>query len=337
MVGRKKTILMAVLLAVSVLGGCTNSKEAAVVNSKGGSKVAKIGISQIVEHPALDSARKGMIEGLKSKGFEEGKNIELDYQNAQGDLGTAQTIAQGFVSGKKDLILAVATPSAQASYNATKDIPILITAVTDPVKAGLVKALDKPETNVSGTSDNIPIEKQFELIKQIVPNAKRVGVIYNTSESNSEIQLESINKAAPSFNFEIVASGVTNANEIPQVLNSILSKIDVLYVPTDNLVVSSMPLLTNLCYSKNIPIIGSEKGQVENGAVATTGIDYYKLGFETGVMAAEVLNGKAVKDMPVKGLSELQLSINTDTVKRLDLKVPKDLLDKAEKLTGGVK
>lgn len=337
MVGRKKSILLAVLLTAAILGGCGNKQAAVGATSKEGSKVTKIGITQIVEHPALDSSRKGFIDALKSKGFEEGKNIEIDYQNAQGDMQTAQTIAQGFASKKKDLILAIATPTAQAAFNATKDIPILITAVTDPVKAGLVKALDKPGTNVSGTTDNLPIEKQFELVKQLVPNAKRVGVIYNTSESNSEIQVDAIKKAAPSFNFEIVTSGITNANEIPQALNAILDKIDVLYVPTDNLVVSSMPLLTNQCYSKNVPIIGSEKGQVQNGAVATTGIDYYKLGFQTGLMAADVINGKSVKDMPVTGLSELQLSINTDAAKKLNINVPKELLDKAEKLTGGVK
>jgi putative ABC transport system substrate-binding protein len=337
MVGKKSSILLSVLLTASILGGCSKQQAAVGVNSKVTNKVTKIGITQIVEHPALDSARQGFIDALKSKGFEEGKNIELDYQNAQGDMATAQTIAQGFANQKKDLILAVATPTAQAAFNATKDIPILITAVTDPVKAGLVKALDKPDTNVSGTSDNLPIEKQFELVKQLVPNAKRVGVIYNTSESNSEIQVEAVKKAAPSFGFEIVTAGITNVNEIPQVLNSILDKIDVLYVPTDNLVVSSMPLLTNQCYGKNIPIIGSEKGQVTNGAVATTGIDYYKLGFQTGLMAAEVINGKSVKDMPVTGLSELQLSINTDAVKKLNINVPKELLDKAEKITGGVK
>jgi putative tryptophan/tyrosine transport system substrate-binding protein len=336
MVAKKNSVLVALLLAASILGGC--SKTQAVVSNSGQAekKVVKIGISQIVEHPALDSSRKGFIEALKSKGFEEGKNLEIDFQNAQGEPATAQTIAQNFVSKKKDMILAIATPSAQASYNATKNIPILITAVTDPVKAGLVKSLDKPETNVTGTSDNIPIETQFELLKKLVPSGKRVGIIYNTSEANSEIQLESAKKAAPGFGLEIATSGITNVNEIPQALAALLDKIDVLYVPTDNMVVSAMPLITSQCFKKNIPVIGSERGQVEAGALATTGIDYYKLGFQTGLAAVEVLNGKAPKDIPVTTLKEMQLVINTDAAKKLNITIPGDLNSKAEKITGGV-
>jgi putative ABC transport system substrate-binding protein len=337
MVGKKSSVLVALLLATSILGGCAKSQTAATaVSVQSEKKVVKIGVNQIVEHPALDSSRKGFIEALKSKGFEEGKNLEIDFQNAQGEPATAQTIAQNFVSKKKDMILAIATPSAQASYNATKNIPILITAVTDPVKAGIVKSLDKPETNVTGTSDNIPIETQFELLKKLVPSGKRVGIIYNTSEANSEIQLESAKKAAPSFGLEIATAGITNVNEIPQALGALLDKIDVLYVPTDNMVVAAMPLISSQCFKKNIPIIGSERGQVEAGALATTGIDYYKLGFQTGLAAVEVLNGKAPKDIPVTTLKDMQLVINTDAAKKLNITIPGDLNSKAEKVTGGV-
>jgi putative tryptophan/tyrosine transport system substrate-binding protein len=337
MVGKKSSVLVALLLAASILGGCGKTQVSVSNSSQGEKKVIKIGINQIVEHPALDASRKGFIEALKSKGFEDGKNIEIDFQNAQGEPATAQTIAQNFVSKKKDLILAIATPTAQASFNATKNIPILITAVTDPVQAGLVKSLDKPETNVTGTSDNVPIEKQFELLKQLVPNGKKVGILYNTSEANSGIQVEAAKKAAPGFGLEIVATGVTNVNEIPQALDTLLGKIDVLYVPTDNLVVSAIPIISSQCFKKNIPIIGSEKGQVEGGALATTGIDYYKLGFQTGLAAVEVLNGKSTKDIPVTTLKDMQLVINTDAAKKLNITIPEDLNSKAEKITGGVK
>jgi putative ABC transport system substrate-binding protein len=336
MVGKKFSILAALVIAASVLGGCATTQTTTSSKIPVEKKIFKIGISQIVEHPALDSSRQGFIEALKSKGFEDGKNIKIDFQNAQGETATAQTIAQNFVSQKEDLILAIATPSAQAAYNVTKDIPILITAVTDPVKAGLVKSLERSNTNVTGTSDNIPIENQFELLKQLVPKAKKVGIVYNTSESNSEIQLESAKKAAPSFGLEIVTAGVTNVSEIPQVLNSILDKIDVIYIPTDNLVVSAMPLISNQCFKKNIPIIGSEKGQVETGALATTGIDYYKLGFQTGLMAAEVLNGKSPKDIPLTMLKDMQLVINTDAAQKLNISISEELNSKAEKVTGGV-
>lgn len=335
MVGKKSSILMALLVSSSILGGCAKTQASISNSSQNEKKTVKIGISQIVEHPALDSTRKGFIEALKSKGFEEGKNLQIDFQNAQGEPATAQTIAKNFVSKKEDMILAIATPSAQAAFNATKNIPILITAVTDPVQAGLVKSLDKPETNVTGTSDNIPIEKQFELLKQLVPKSKKIGIIYNTSETNSEIQVEAAKKSAPSFNLEVLTAGVTNVNELPQALGSLLDKIDVLYVPTDNLVVSSIPLITNQCYKKNIPVIGSERGQVEGGALATTGIDYYKLGYQTGLAAVEVLNGKSPKDIPVTTLKDMQLVINIDTAKKLNITVPEELNSKAEKVTGG--
>lgn len=335
MVGKKSSILMALLVSSTILGGCAKTQASISNSSQDGKKIVKIGISQIVEHPALDSTRKGFLEALKSKGFEEGKNLQIDFQNAQGEPATAQTIAKNFVSKKEDMILAIATPSAQAAFNATKNIPILITAVTDPVQAGLVKSLDKPETNVTGTSDNIPIEKQFELLKQLVPKSKKVGIIYNTSETNSEIQVEAAKKAAPSFNLEVLTAGVTNVNELPQALGSLLDKIDVLYVPTDNLVVSSIPLITNQCYKKNIPVIGSERGQVEEGVLATTGIDYYKLGYQTGLAAVEVLNGKSPKDIPVTTLKDMQLVINIDTAKKLNITVPEELSSKAEKVTGG--
>jgi putative tryptophan/tyrosine transport system substrate-binding protein len=337
MVGKKSSVLVALLLAASILGGCSKTQASISNSSQSEKKIVKIGINQIVEHPALDASRKGFIEALKSKGFEEGKNLEIDFQNAQGEPATAQTIAQNFVSKKKDLILAIATPTAQASFNATKSIPILITAVTDPVQAGLVKSLDKPETNVTGTSDNVPIETQFELLKKLVPNGKKVGILYNTSEANSGIQVEAAKKAAPSFGLEIVPTGVTNVNEIPQALDTLIGKIDVLYVPTDNMVVSAIPIISSQCFKKNIPIIGSERGQVEGGALATTGIDYYKLGFQTGLAAVEVLNGKSPKDIPVTTLKDMQLVINTDAAKKLNITIPEDLNSKAEKITGGVK
>lgn len=336
MVGKKLSILMTIILAVSILGGCVKSQGATSGSSKESNKVIKIGISQIVEHPALDSARQGFMDALKSKGFEDGKNIKIDFQNAQNDIPTAQTIAQNFVSQKMDMILAIATPSAQAAYNTTKDIPILITAVTDPVSAGLVKSLDKPGTNVTGTSDDLPIAKQFELLKKLIPDCKKVGILYNTSEKNSEIQVGNAKKAAPDFGFEIISAGITNVNEIPQSLDSLLSQVDALYVPTDNMVVSAIPLITSQAFKKNIPVIGSEKGQVEGGALATNGIDYYKLGFQTGLMAVDVINGKNPKDMPITTLEEMQMVVNTDAAKKLNISIPEEISSKAEKITGGV-
>ncbi len=336
MVGKKISTLLAVILTVSILGGCAKPQAVTSNNPEENKNIVKIGITQIVEHPALDSARGGFIEALKSKGYEDGKNIEIDFQNAQGDMPTAQTIANSFASQKKDMILAIATPSAQAAYNATKDIPILITAVTDPVAAGLAKSLEKPDTNVTGTSDDVPIEKQFELLKKLLPNSKKVGILYNTSESNSQIQIEKVKKAAPDFGLEIISAGITNVNEIPQALNSLMGKMDVLYIPTDNMVASAIPLISSKCFEKSIAIIGSESGHVIQGALATTGIDYYKLGFQTGLMAVDVLNGNKTNTMPITTLKDMELVINTDAAKKLNISIPDEIDSIAEKVTGGV-
>lgn len=337
MVVKKFSALFSLLIAVSVLSGCSSAATSKSSNSLKDKKTIKIGITQIVEHPALDSSRKGFIDALKSKGFEDNKNIKIDFQNAQGDIPTTQTIAKKFVSDKDDLILAISTPSAQAAYNSTKDIPILITAVTDPVTSGLAKSLENSGTNVTGTSDKVPIDKQFTLIKDLLPNSKKIGILYNTSEANSEVQVKAAKDAASKFGFEIVTSGITSVNEIPQALSSLKGKIDVLYVPTDNLVVSSIPLIVEQCYKNNIPIIGSEDSQVKNGVLATTGIDYYKLGYQTGLMAVDIINGKKPSELPISLLSEMKLVINTDAASKLHITIPKDLDSKAEKVTGGVK
>ncbi|WP_027309398.1 ABC transporter substrate-binding protein [Caloramator sp. ALD01] len=335
MVGKnKKSILISCLLITSILCGCATSKGVNSTDSIKSKKVFQIGVTQIVEHPALDDARKGFIEALKSKGYEDGKNIKIDYQNAQGDIATTQSIAKNFVAQNKDLILAIATPSAQSALNATKDIPIIITAVTDPVKSGLAKSMQNSGNNVTGTSDAVPISNQFELLKKLIPNAKKVGILYNTSESNSELQINEAKNIAPNFNLEIVPVGITSVNEATTALNTLLEKVDVLYTPTDNLVASSMPIIVEKCMSKNIPVIGSEKSHVSAGAIATVGIDYFKLGFQTGLIAVEVIEGKKPSDIPLSTLNEMQLVLNTDSIKKLNIKVPDDILSKAEKIGG---
>ncbi|MBF8982818.1 ABC transporter substrate-binding protein [Lutibacter sp. B2] len=334
MVGKKnvKRRMVALVVAGLFLVGCNSAPV-----SKEGKKENRIqiGITQIVEHPALDAARKGFVDALESKGFKDGEKVEIEFQNAQGDMTTTQTIAQKFVSEKKDMILAIATPSAQSAFNATKEIPIIVTAVTDPVSAGLVKTMENPDTNVTGTSDATPIGKQFKLLKTLIPKAKKVGILYNTSETNSEIQINRAKEIAKDFDIEIITSGVTSVNEIPQSLQSIIEKIDVLYVPTDNMIASAMPLVSAKCTEENIPIIGAEKAHVENGALATEGIDYYQLGFQTGITAVEVLNGKEPKDLAVTTLKDTQLVINEDIAKKLKIEIPKEIKENAEFIKGG--
>lgn len=306
-----KKAIVVVLILVCVLAGCAKKEDKKVIN---------IGISQIVEYVALDQNREGFIKALEESGYKDGENIKIDYQNAQGDITIAQTIAKKFSSDKKDLIFAIGTPAAQGAFNATKKIPIMISSVTDPVKAELVKTMEKPETNVSGTSDYLPVEKQMDLIKKLVPNAKKIGFIYNTSEVNSEVQLNELKKVAKGY--EIISTGVTSTNEVNSAIVSLVKDIDVLYVPTDQLVVSSMPIIVKNTLEAKVPIIAAEKGSVEAGALATVGINYYKLGYETGKMAVSVLKGEDISKMPIKISDETEIYINEDSLKILNIQKP---------------
>ncbi len=341
MVGKRKNLkaVLILMLVLALMAGCTSSPvvESSENDTESPAKkeIIKIGISQIVEHPALDASREGFIAALAEAGYKDGENIDIEFQSAQGEMANAQTIASSFVGSKKDMILAIATPSAQAAYNATKDIPIIITAVTDPLESGMVNSWEKTGTNVTGTSDMTPIKVQLELLKELIPSAKNVGVLYNTSEPNSEIQLRIIEENAPDFNLEIAKVGITTVNEIPQAAQELLSKVDVLYIPTDNMVASAMPLLVNESTEKNIPIIGSEKAHVEAGALATRGIDYYKLGFQTGLAAIEVINGEAPENMSIETLKDTQLVINEDAAKKLQIDISEKLRDSAELIKGG--
>lgn len=315
MVGKR----IAVLLLALVLMGCGQSSE-----------LISIGITQIIDHPALDASRQGFIDGLASEGFVEGRNIDISYQSAQGELANAHVIAQNFVSRKKDMILAISTPSAQMAFQATKEIPIMITAVTDPVEAGLVNSWSESGTNVAGTSDSTPLLSQFALIKQLIPDARFVGIIYNTSEVNSEVQVARAKELAGEFDLEIITAGVTDINDIQIVLEALLPKVDVLHTPTDNLVVSSIGLITETAIRHQVPVMGSEEAQVFAGALATQGIDYYQLGFETGQMAAKVLQGQDPASMEIKLLETTKLVINPVTAERLGIAIPLELADQAE-------
>jgi putative ABC transport system substrate-binding protein len=311
------SLILVGTIGVSLLTGCSKDNNDKLSDSN--KDIKTIGITQLVEHPSLDKARDGFIKALEDNGYKDGENIKIDYQNAQNDMPTTQMIANKFVSDKKDLIYAISTPSAQAAYNATKDIPILITAVTDPVAAGLVKSIDKPERNVSGTSDYISIDKNLELIKMFIPDAKTIGVLYNTSEVNSKIQVDTLKEYASKNNYKVVENGVSSSMEISQAMSSLVGKIDVLYVPTDNLIVSSMSIVSKIANNNKVPVISSEDGSVKSGALACQGIDYEKLGYKTGELAVKVLNGEEISNIPVTMLDEPQIIVNEDTLNSLSL------------------
>lgn len=345
MVGKKKlALILSGLLVMTGLMSCSNTnmeeKEGSTTESsenvESDGKTYTIGVNQLVQHDALDASRQGFIEGLKEKGFEEGKNLKIDYQNAQGDMAIAKTISDQFVTSKVDMIFAIATSSLQASYNATKDIPIVFTAVTDPIDAGVANSWESSGTNVTGTSDMVSMEEQLDLLTELVPDIKTLGVIYNSSEANSLAQVQELKKEAEKRNIDIKEISVTTVNEINQNLSAALGSIDALYAPTDNTVASAYDLVGNLCINKNIPILCGEEAGVSKGGLCSIGIDYFKLGKEAGYKAAEILNGKAPIDIEISTLSDMSITINTDVVEKLNITVPDDINSKATKVTGGV-
>ncbi len=317
------------LVLLLSLVGCGTAKSDA--NSAGNEKEKqlKIGIVQIVEHPALDSAREGFLETLKENGYEAGKNLTVDYQNAQGDQSILQSITQKFSSSGLDLVLAIATPSAQAMASASTDIPILITAVTDPVEAKLVNSMDKPGKNVTGTTDMNPIKEQFELMKTLVPTVKKVGVIYNAGEVNSQVQVAIAKEVAAGLGLEIIEATVTTSADVLQASQSLIGKVDTIYVPTDNMVVSAAQSVVQVSHKNKIPIISGESSVVDKGALATIGINYKNLGQQTGEMALRVFKGEKPQDMPIEAQKDFDTVLNQSAIDLFGITVPEDILKKA--------
>lgn len=290
-------------------------------------KMLKIGVIQLVEHAALDANYKGFVDGLADLGFVDGQNIKIDYQNAQGEQANCVTIAQKFVNGKSDLVFAIATPAAQAVANLTKKIPVVISAVTDPESAKLVKSNKAPGKNVTGTSDLTPCAAQMELIKKLFPEAKTVGMLYCSSEQNSHFQVKLAEEACAKLGLKYIEATVSNSNEIQQVTQSLCGKVDVIYSPTDNMIAAGMPLVGKVAIENKTPVICGEEGMVRAGGLATYGINYYELGRQTAKMAAAILNGeKKPAEMPIEYLDFCDFVVNEETAKALGVNVPADLL-----------
>lgn len=294
----------------------------------------KIGIIQYVEHPALDGARKGFIDGLAEAGYVDGETISIDFQNGQNDQSNCNTIAGKFVSDNVDLILAIATPAAQAVATATieNQIPVLVTAVTDPAESKLVKDNKAPGGNITGTSDLTPVDMQFELLKKLVPGAQKVGILYASNESNSKIQAEMAKAKAAELGLEAKDFTVSSSNEIQQVCESMINKVDVVYAPTDNTIANGMATVSMVTEPAGIPVICGESGMVTSGGTATIGLDYYELGKQTAAMAVKILKGEAKPaEMPIEYIdsSTLKLAFNDESCKKMNLAIPQELLDQA--------
>ncbi|MGO1528022.1 MAG: ABC transporter substrate-binding protein [Senegalia sp. (in: firmicutes)] len=308
------SLLSLVLAGSMVFSGCDAQSEA---ESKGGSEAQyTIGISQLVEHPALDDARAGFIDGLKELGVE----VEIDYQNAAGEIPNTVSIAEKFKKDEVDLIYTIATPAAQSARQVTSDIPILFSAVTDPVEAEIVDDWDQVGANVTGTSDKAPIKSQLKMFKEIDENIKTIGILYNTSEANSEVQIKEVKKLAPNEDLEVIAVGVSNVNEIPQAIDSLLKKVDAVYTPSDNLIASSIELIASKLIDKEIISVSAESAHVESGTLITNGLSYYELGKQTAAMASEILvDKKSPSDIPVGVAENIVNTVNIDTLEKLGL------------------
>ncbi|WP_102262304.1 ABC transporter substrate-binding protein [Mesobacillus jeotgali] len=318
-----------VLASALLLAGCGGNEAS---NGSSDKKQYKIGLTQFAEHPSLDAATEGFKKALEDKGFKEGDNVKYDFQNAQADMNNTASIANNFVGDKVDLIFANATPSAVAALNATKDIPIIFTSVTDPIGAGLVEAFDKPGDNITGTTDNHPdaTKKTIDFMTNEI-GAKKIGVIYNAGEQNSEVQLKEVKKLAEANGAKVVEASISTSAEVKQAAESLVGRVDAIYVPTDNTVVSALESVISVANGKKIPLFVGELDSMKRGAVAASGFNYYDIGYQSGLMAAEILSGsKKASEIPVELPKSLTLTINKKAAEEQGVEVKEEWGDDAE-------
>ena len=282
----------------------------------------KIGVIQIVEHEALDKARNGFIDEMKNLGY---KDANFDIQIAGGDISNLNSISQKFINDKKDLILAISTPAAQAAANVTKDIPILVTAVTDPESCGLVDSNKKPGRNITGTSDLVPIDKQVKLLKTLVPNCKKVGILYSSGETNSKLQSNMAIQEFKKANIDTKEITISNSNEVQSVVEC-NTDVDALFLPTDNLIASCIPTISKISINHKIPIICNDSDIVKKGALASYSMDYYDLGKMTAKQADKIIKKESQpQNMPIEFITNTKLVINEEVSKKLGISIPEGL------------
>ena len=314
------------VMAMSLMVGCGSKKD------DSSSKTYNLGIIQFAEHGSLDNCRKGFLKGLESEGIKEGENLKITYKNSQADTATDNQIASNFASKKLDMICAIATPSAQSAYNAAMkaDIPVIYTAVTDPVAAELADKDEKPVGEVTGTSDKLPVEEQLKMIREMLPDAKKIGIMYTTSEANSVSAIKEYKSLVKKYDFELVEKGITTTADVSLAADDLLSKVDCITNLTDNTVVASLPTILDKANEKKIPVFGSEIEQVKIGCLAAEGIDYIALGKQTGKMAAKVLKGEAkASEQNFETITEPGFYVNNKVAEDLGITVPEDLANSA--------
>ncbi|HEL1716389.1 TPA: ABC transporter substrate-binding protein [Streptococcus suis] len=313
---KKMATISVASMGLLTLAACSSSSEQA------SSDVVKVGVLQYMEHESLTAAREGFVAELEANGYKEGEKLVLDYQNAQGDQANLQTISEQLIAGN-DIVLAIATPSAQSLATVSTETPIVFTAVTDPLSADLVESIEKPGGLLTGTSDQAPIDKQVELLGQAVPDAKTVGILYTTSERNSEVQVEQAKELLEKAGYKVVVKGITSSNEVQDATTSLMKDVDALFIPTDNTVASTMTMIGELSVEHKVPVIGGSTDMVDEGGLLTYGTNYEALGRQTAKMAIKIIEGANVSETAVEYPETVSLHVNEEMAQKLGIDTSK--------------
>lgn len=293
-----------------------------------------VAATQIVEHPALDAARQGVLDELNARGYETGKNLKWTYESAQGNTVTAGQIARKLSGENPDVIVAIATPSAQAAATAARGIPVVFSAVTDPLGAKLVPSLEKPGKNVTGVTDMLPVAKHVELMKNLIPGIKTIGVIYNPGEANSVTTVNMVKEEAPKQGLSVVTAAATKSSEVQMAARSLIGKADIVYLPTDNTVISAAEAIIRVGEQNKLPIIAADTDTVKRGAIAALGFNYYDMGRQTGAIVARILEGEEPGNISVETVDTMELYLNLGAAKRMGVAVPQALQESAKEIIG---
>lgn len=325
-----KKILAAVTVLGLILVGSyiKDSKKRDISNEK--AKIPTIGILQFVSHPALDDIYKGMVDSLAKEGFKDGETANIVFQNGQADQSKLTSMSQYLINEQSDILVGIATPAAQALANQTQEIPIILGAISDPESAGLVKDNNHPGGNITGVSDQSPVKAQLELVKEILPSSKKMGILYSSAEDNSAYQVEKITAEAKKSGFDVNSYPVPSTNEISQMMQVMSKEVDFVYLPTDNTMANAMQTIVDVANQYKIPVIPSVDTMVEQGGLATVGINQYELGVKTGEMVASILKGESKPaTTPIYTFDSGDIIINQKQANFLNISIDQSLKDKA--------
>lgn len=322
-------LILSVIICAFAFVGCTDSNSSSNGNSAtaDSAKKVKIGIIKIVEHSSLNTIEQSTINRLKELGYVDGENAEITAISAQNDPSNVPAMMDSFIAEGTDIVIAITTPVASVALNYADQIPVLFSAVSSPVEAGLTTSLEKPDKNVTGTCDAVPVDRIFDMALKLTPNIKTIGLIYNSAEDSSVANINNAKKYCDSKGIKYVEANVENSSAIQQAAESLVTKCDAVFSPTDNTVAEGMSVLSQICKDAKIPCYVGADSMVKDGGFATIGIKYEDLGIETANMAKKILDGTPVSEIPVKVFDDLSTYINTTTAKEIGVTIPQATLD----------